>query len=675
MAIFSPVGKAPGVYIEEIAVPGPIPGVTTNIAAFVGPAVQGPLFKPTFITSLKQFWKLFGSYIEDPYRVYVTHAVKGFFDEGGTQCWFVRVGTGVAPWLELKDQNKSGGKAVLRVTALQEGKPAAGKDISVQVDPANAGSSKAARPKLTGAISMIAGNKNQIKTDKSADAALFNPGDTVFLENAAKTKNESAVIFSIAPDAAANSTTFTMSADLANDYAGGSMRIADITPSAPGTPAKPTVVRVEDVTGFETGTYVTIAQGAITEDAIVKRVDTTNKLVYLTSRVSNLYTMKDGDADVTLVTQEFTLTLTAAGKPTEKFEKLAMDPRHSRYFANMVQSALVSMDYSDPPSTTLPAKNVPAKVNPAVPLAGGADESLAGITANLYIQGLGSLARTNVNLLCLPDAVGSKMSKADTQAIQTAMVNHCQKLQDRFGILDPRPVTDKNNFFPDITVQRTNLNSDNGYAALYFPWIKIASPFDSTRILVPPSGHLAGVYANNDNTRGVGKAPANEPITMALDVEIPLADEDQGPLNDVGINGIRAFPNSGIRIWGARTITPPDTTQWRYVNIRRLLIYIEKSIQEGTRFAVFEPNNPSLWGKLKRIVDDFLTGVWSSGALEGVTPDKSFRVRIDEDLNPSASIALGILTAEIIIFPAPPAEFVVFQIIQEPGGSFVSESA
>ena len=117
MAIFSPVGKAPGVYIEEIAVPGPIPGVSTNVGAFVGPALQGPLFKPTFLTSYKQFTTLFGSYIEDPYRVYVTHTVKGFFDEGGTQCWFVRVGTGVAPWLDLKDQNPNGVKPVLRVTA------------------------------------------------------------------------------------------------------------------------------------------------------------------------------------------------------------------------------------------------------------------------------------------------------------------------------------------------------------------------------------------------------------------------------------------------------------------------------------------------------------------------------------------------------------------------------
>jgi Bacteriophage tail sheath protein len=663
MAPLTMAGKAPGVYIDEIAVPGPIPGVSTNIAAFAGPATTGPLFTPTFLTSFKQFTALFGSYIEDPYRVYATHAVEGFFNEGGTQCWFVRVGTGKAAWLNLVDQNATP-RNVLRVTALQEGKPAAGKDITVQVDAAHAGSAKAVHAKPAGALTGAAANQNIVTTGAEADAAKFKPTDLVLLEKGAG--SERAQISSIASDAGAHTSTFTLAGALSADYTGGTMRLADLAVGQ-------TVIRVESIVGFETGTCVTIAQNAVTEDAIVRQVDTTNNFVTLTKGVANIYTLKDGDPDVTLQTQEFKLTVVRPGSPTEVFDKLAMDPRHSRYFLDAVQSALVSVDFSDPPSTTLPAKNVP-KTIAATPLAGGADEDRNALTSVQYVQGIDALKRTtSVNLLAVPDAVGSKMQKADTQAIQTALVNHCQKLQDRFGILDPRPVTDPNNFNPDITQQRSNLDSDNGYAALYFPWIKIASPFDSTQILVPPSGHVAGVYANNDNTRGVFKAPANEPITMALDVELPLSDDDQGVLNDVGINGIRQFPNQGIRIWGARTITPPDSTQWRYVNVRRLLIFIEKSIQEGTRFAVFEPNNVGLWGKLKRVVDDFLTGIWAAGALEGATPDKSFRVRIDESLNPSASIALGILTAEITIFPAPPAEFVIFQIIQEPGGSFVNE--
>jgi phage tail sheath protein FI len=668
MATFSTIGKAPGVYIEEIPVPGPIPGVGTNIAAFAGPAAMGKLWTPTFLTSFKQFTNLFGSYIEDPYRVFVTHGVKGFFDEGGTECWFVRVGTGVAAWLDLMDQNKTTPRKVLRVTALAEG--AAGNSIKVQVDPSNPplGSGAAVRAKAAGNLTYKAANPRDIVSDTDADAALFTPGDVVFLESGGK--NERAVISSIAKDTTAHTSTFTMTAPPTNDYTGGTMRIADILPGQ-------TTVRVDKIAGFETGSYVTITQGATTEDAVVRIVDTTNSFVTLSQGLANTYTMKAADAAVTLATQEFNLTITNAPKPQEVFSNLAMDPRHSHYFANTVQSASVSIDYADPPSTTPPAKNIPAKVNPAVPLTGGVNEDLKALTPAHYTKGIDSLQRIpNVNLLCVPDSVGSQFpAAADTQAIQTALVNHCQNLKDRFGILDSRPVADPNNFFPNISQQRANLDSDNGYAALYFPWIKIQSPFDSSQILVPPSGHTAGVFANNDNTRGVFKSPANEPITMALDVELPMADDDQGPLNDLGINVIRSFPNQGIRIWGARTITPPDSTQWRYVSVRRLLIFIEKSIQEGTRFAVFEPNNPGLWGKVKRVVDDFLTGVWASGALEGTTPAKSFRVRIDADLNPQQSIAQGILTIEITIFPAPPAEYVVFQIIQEPGGSFVTESA
>lgn len=664
MGSLSMAGKAPGVYIDEIAEPGPIQGVSTNIGAFVGPAAMGPLWTPTILTSFKQFTTLFGSYLEDPYRVYVTHAIEGFFDEGGTQCWFVRAGTGAAAGLDLVDQHTPTATNVLRVTALKEG--TAGNGIQVKVDDVNAGSAKALRATPAAALVTAAAGQNLVKTGSELDGPLFKATDTVYFEKGGN--NERAQIASIATDAAGHTSTFTLAGNLGNDYGGGTMRIADLTPTQ-------TVLRVDAIAGIETGSYVTIAQGAVTEDAIVRLVDTTNNFLTLSKGLTKTYTMKGGDPDVTLKTQDFTLTVTLAGSPPETYSNLAMDPRHSRYFADMVQSALIRIDYSDPPSTTLPAKNVP-KTLAATNLAGGVNENLNALTSVEYIKGINALRRTsNVNLIAVPDAVGSKMAAADTQAIQVALVNHCQTLQDRFGILDSRLVTHPNNFNPDITQQRANLDSDNGYAALYFPWIKIASPFDSTQILVPPSGHVMGVFANNDNTRGVFKAPANEPITMALDVELQLADADQGLLNDVGINGIRQFPNQGIRIWGARTITPPDSTQWRYVNIRRLLIFIEKSIQAGTRFAVFEPNNLSLWGKVKRIVDDFLNGIWAAGALEGATPAKSFLVRIDESLNPSASIALGILTAEITIFPAPPAEFVVFQIIQEPGGSFVNEQA
>jgi Bacteriophage tail sheath protein len=190
---------------------------------------------------------------------------------------------------------------------------------------------------------------------------------------------------------------------------------------------------------------------------------------------------------------------------------------------------------------------------------------------------------------------------------------------------------------------------------------------------VPPSGHTAGVYANSDNNFGVFRAPANESIVSALDLETPVTDDEQGPLNEQGINVIRAFKGQGIKIWGARTIAPHDITQWRFVNVRRLLLFIEESIQEGTRFAVFEPNNLTLWQTVKRLVTAFLRDQWEAGALFGETPDKAFRVRVDETLNPPEIRALGQLIIEVTVVPTTPAEFIVFQVIQDPTGATLQE--
>ena len=248
-------------------------------------------------------------------------------------------------------------------------------------------------------------------------------------------------------------------------------------------------------------------------------------------------------------------------------------------------------------------------------------------------------------------------------------------MQDRFAILDSLEMAVTETTFDKVTNQRASLNSDGGYAALYFPWIAISNPLGSGKIYVPPSGHTAGVFANTDNTVGVYKAPANEAITSALSVEVPVTDDEQGPLNDLGINVIRSFKNDGIKIWGARTLAPPDVTAWRFVNVRRLLIFIEKTIQDGTRFAVFEPNNLTLWQQIKRLVNDFLSDQWRGGALFGVTPDQAFRVRIDATLNPPDIRAQGILVVEVTVVPTTPAEFIIFQVVQDITGSTLQEKS
>ncbi len=645
---FVATNKTPGVYIDEIQLPGPIAGVGTSTAAFVGPAQMGPLWKPTFLTNFQQFQNTFGGYLEDPQRVYATHAVKGFFDEGGSTCYFVRVGTGAQASLTLNDRAVSP-HAVLVVTALSEG--TGGNSITAQVDDASLASTKATRQQ----VNLTAASGTQATVGSAADAAKFNPGDIVLLEQGGNT--DRATVASI------SGTNINLTTNLIHTYNGGDIRIADL---APGQKR----IRLDAVIGIEPGTYLSITQGVTTETGVVKAVDSMNSSVTLSSGLTNLYTMKSGDPDVNLKTLEFKLAFVGPTTGTEVFDNLSLDPRHSRYFGNIVSSGAVDVELADPPTPSLPAKNLPA-VQAATNLAGGAADNIANIQTTDYHKGIDALLKVDdANILCVPDALGANFNAAATQDIQAYMVAHCEKMGNRFAVLDPLKGAKPSN---GIVTQRNNLTSDRGFAALYYPWIYISNPLGAGRVLVPPSGHVAGVFANNDNTRGVFKAPANEPITSALDLEEVLTDDVNGPLNEKGIDVIRAFPGQGIRVWGARTIAPSDVTQWRYVNVRRLVSFIEKSLQEGTRFAVFEPNNLTLWQTLKRLVTDFLTRIWSEGGLFGASPDKAFSVRVDETLNPPEIRALGQLVIEVKLYPTTPAEFIVFRIIQEPGGPSVQE--
>jgi phage tail sheath protein FI len=190
--------------------------------------------------------------------------------------------------------------------------------------------------------------------------------------------------------------------------------------------------------------------------------------------------------------------------------------------------------------------------------------------------------------------------------------------------------------------------------------------------MVPPSGHVAGIWGRNDDTRGVHKAPANEVIRGALAPELQLTRAEQDLLNPVGINCIRAFPGRGIRVWGARTLSSDPA--WRYLNVRRLFNYLEESILGGTQWAVFEPNDVALWAKLRRTISAFLVNEWRRGALFGLTPDEAFYVECDEETNLAETIDLGQVICEIGVAPVKPAEFVVFRLAQFSGGaSLVSE--
>jgi phage tail sheath protein FI len=214
---------------------------------------------------------------------------------------------------------------------------------------------------------------------------------------------------------------------------------------------------------------------------------------------------------------------------------------------------------------------------------------------------------------------------------------------------------------------RSFLNFDSSYAALYYPWIEVAdlSGSGKTTKLVPPSGHIAGNYNRSDSERGVHKAPANEVVLGALNLEINLSKGEQDTLNPIGVNCIRSFPGRGIRVWGGRTLSSDGS--WRYINVRRLFIMVGASLDAGMQWVVFEPNDSTLWAKVRRDVTAFLRTIWRSGALFGTTPEQAFYVKCDEEVNPPEIRDLGQLIIEIGLAPVKPAEFVIFRISQWAG--------
>jgi phage tail sheath protein FI len=231
------------------------------------------------------------------------------------------------------------------------------------------------------------------------------------------------------------------------------------------------------------------------------------------------------------------------------------------------------------------------------------------------------------------------------------------------AIIDPPPGLNAR----DIRAWRQNgAGYDSHYAALYYPWVKVFDPSTGRAKVVPPSGHVAGIWARNDAERGVHKAPANEVVRGAIDLELQITRGEQDVLNPIGVNCIRSFPGRGIRVWGARTLSSDPA--WRYLNIRRYFNYLEESILIGTQWVVFEPNDSMLWARIRRNVSAFLTNEWRGGALFGTRVEDSFYVKCDEEINPPESVDLGRVICEIGVAPVKPAEFVIFRLAQESGG-------
>lgn len=371
----------------------------------------------------------------------------------------------------------------------------------------------------------------------------------------------------------------------------------------------------------------------------------------------------------------FRVTVRAPGREPEVFGDLSLRRADSRYAVDQINasSTLVFVEDRAQRGVSVQSRQ---PVTGAFQLTAGGESVTALVPADFQgsvverrgIDGLEAMG--DVTMIAIPDLMTAfEQGLVDEEgviSVQKGLLAHCERMENRVAILDmPSGLTAQQ---AEEWRQRANLASDGGYGALYYPWIKVDDPASGSTRFVPPSGHVAGVWARTDGQRGVHKAPANMEVLGAIDVQQRLTQTELGVLNVQSINVIRPVPGAGIRVWGARTLAG-SASEWRYLNVRRLFNMVKESIEQGTQWVPFEPNDPTLWAKVRRDVTAFLTRIWGQGALFGETAAEAFYVKCDRETNPQEVIDAGIMVCEIGIAPVKPAEFVVFRIQQITPGS------
>ena len=434
---------------------------------------------------------------------------------------------------------------------------------------------------------------------------------------------------------------------------------------------------LETITGIEPGSLLKLPSTVTPRYVTVAETHKTSTETFVILESTFTGTVNEDDP---VQTEEFDLYVTD-GKTDETFKNLSLNPNHSRYIKKIVtkkSSNLIRIGdiTGTPPVIPMPAPDDipgwrltggndgfpanPANDNDLNPIYEGQPNDEPALRTGLYTF----KNVDEINIVAIP-GITSKY-------LQQKMITHCEiTMKDRFAVLDPLTGADLN----EIKTQRNLF--DTSYAALYYPWVYAFDPLTKEYINIPPSGYVCGIYAKTDVERGVHKAPANEKINGVVNLEKlngrfrVVNKGTQEILNPIGVNCIRVFPGRGIRIWGARTIS--SNSLWKYINVRRLFLYLEESIEEGTQWVVFEPNDEKLWARVKQSITNFLTRVWKDGALMGTTPEEAFFVKCDRTTMTQDDIDNGRLICLIGVAPVKPAEFVIFRIAQWSGGSEVSE--
>jgi hypothetical protein len=377
------------------------------------------------------------------------------------------------------------------------------------------------------------------------------------------------------------------------------------------------------------------------------------------------------------------VTISVGDERVDVYNELELGREHRRSIFEVLQAedpadehSLVWLDEVDPganPPTSGELVNALLALRDGAWLSGGGDGD--PLSADLLLgnpadpddvrrpaRGLGALAEIDdIAIVATPDTVS--LDEAAGKTAVDHLIAHCEQNRYRIAVIDPPQDSSISE------VRRFRSQFDTKYGALYYPWLRIVDPtrrpdpgMPPPLLDIPPSGAVAGIYARSDIERGVHKAPANEVVLGITEFTTNVTYDRQSVLNPEGINALRFFEGRANRVWGARTMS--SDPEWRYVNVRRLFIYLEHSIDRSTQWAVFEPNNERLWASVRQTIEDFLLQVWTTGALMGTKPEEAFFVRCDRTTMTQNDLDNGRLICLIGVAPTYPAEFVIFRIGQ-----------
>jgi phage tail sheath protein FI len=662
---------APGVYVEEVSFRNKsIEGVSTTTTGFVGPARYGPIdLESEIITSLVEFQRVYGDreplvYNGAERHNYLWHAVRAFFEEGGKRLYVGRVfrslvsdtatNTEIAPYerpSEDIDQDKSGTTGTVNsdghARAWLPSDPGAGtRSGSVLVRARFPGEAGNLRVRLTVRLgqNILSGVSGKL-TAKS-----LREFDTVWIGDLASPFDApvgTGGFYVARYDTAEGTWRFTQANSVNTPKSNSDLRL-NAAPGSGLSALDPSV-----------GHQVRIATLRVT----VATLDGTSTQVWDSIAFDPNHTNAFGAADSLpdYFAQSPRSISQARELPIVILTGGAIDTGRE------LLNAIINSNLNPNLATNLnDVESTDGDRSIDLFLTGGSDGQLP--TA-IEIEGnvdpdtnakSGLVAFEDLEDISIVAAPGTTANYAndqvDADASMHALISHAERMRYRIAVLD----SGEGQAISEVRDMRAKL--DSSYAALYYPWVRVLDPVTNSEINLPPSGFVAGIYARNDVQRAVYKAPANEVVNLALGFERMLNKAQQEVLNPEGINCFRFFEGRGFRLWGARTIS--SDPEWKYVNLRRYFAYLERSIDKGTQWAVFEPNGPRLWDNVRSTVSDFLFNEWQMGALLGDKPEKSYFVRCDRTTMTQNDLDNGRLVCLVGVAPLRPAEFVIFRIGQ-----------